>query len=62
MGTTWAIHTVILGQSYSIFGMVELNCMMYLININLKLTKLYFNIQIKLYCVSFRYHACPMVY
>ena len=47
MGTTWAIHTRI--KSYSIFGMVELNCMMYLININLKLIKLYLNIEIKLY-------------
>ena len=47
MGTTWAIHTGT--NSYSIFGMVELNCMMYLININLKLIKLYINVQIKLY-------------
>ena len=47
MGTTWAIHTGT--KSYSIFGMVELNCMMYLINMYLKLTKLYLNIQIKLY-------------
>ena len=47
MGTTWAIHTET--KSYSIFGMVELNCMMYLININLKLIKLYLNIQIKLH-------------
>ena len=27
MGTTWAIHTGT--KSYSIFGMVELNCTMY---------------------------------
>ena len=40
-------------KSYSIFRMVELNCMMYLININLKLIKLYLNIQIKLNWVIF---------
>ena len=51
MGTTWAIHNGT--KSYSIFGMVELNCMMYLININLKLIKLYLNIQIKLYVQYF---------
>ena len=31
------------------FYLVELDCIMYLININLKLIKLYLNIQIKLY-------------
>ena len=40
MRTIWAIHTGT--KSYSIFGMVELNCMMYLININLELIKLYY--------------------
>ena len=47
-GTIWAIHTGAKSYSYSIF-LVELDCMMYLININLKLIKLYLNIQIKLY-------------
>ena len=37
--------------------MVELDCMMYLIYINLKLIKLYLNIQIKLYCGIF-YVSC----
>ena len=42
MGTIWAIHTGT--KSYSFFRMVELNCMMYLININPKLIKLYLNV------------------
>ena len=47
MGTTWVSHTWT--KLYSFFGTVELNCMMYLMNINLKLTILYLNTQIKLY-------------
>ena len=48
MGTIWAIHTGTIKVILN-FLIVELNCMMYLININLKLIKLYLNIQIKLY-------------
>ena len=40
MGTIWAIHAGT--KSYSIFEIVELNCMMYFINTNLKLIKLYY--------------------
>ena len=47
MGTSWDIHTGT--KSFSIFYMLELNCIMYLIIINLKLMKVYLNIQIKLY-------------
>ena len=50
-GNIWAIHPG--AKPYSLFLMVGLNCMMYLINTNLKLIKLYLNLQIKLSWVIF---------
>ena len=63
-GTIWSIHPGT--KPYSLFWMVDRNCMMCLINTNLKLIKSYLNLLFKLSwvifqvsCLSYGMSRCP---